>query len=88
MTSDKHHMLDRIYSRLCFHCGAAPERHTHRRARFIGSLLEYPDDLLCAAYHYISRHLTPAHVPSEAEFIAFMAPEFHRRQTAQCMEAV
>ncbi len=88
MHNEKHTMLDHIYSRLCFHCGVSPERYNHKRARFIAALGTYPDDLLCAAYQHISRHLCPARVPTEAEFISFMTPEFERRQMAEYMEAV
>ena len=86
MNNDKKELLEQLYSRLCFHCGVSPERYSHKRARFIASLLPYPDDLLCAAYHYISHHLSPARVPTEADFIAFMQPEFQRRQMVECME--
>ena len=88
MTNDKYHLLDQIYSRLCFHCSIAPERVNHKREKFIASLACYPEDLLCAAYHHVSHRLMPAQLPSEDEFIAFMAPEFHRRQLAECMEAL
>lgn len=85
--NEKHSMLDQMYSRLCFHCGAASERHTHKRARFVASLISYPDDLLCAAYQHISHHLLPSRVPTEAEFIEFMTPEFERRQSIPALVA-
>jgi len=80
MPDDKFITLHQIFSRLCFHSGATPEQHADKREHFIARLFSYPEDLICAAYHYSVRHAKPSHIPSEEEFIAFMAPEFTRRQ--------
>jgi len=88
MSHDTRHTLHQIFSRLCFHRGIAPEQMEAKRTRFISSLACYPEDLLCAAYYYILKHATPSYYPSEEEFILFMAPEYHRRQQAECMEGV
>lgn len=79
MTQEKRALLQQIYTRLCFHAGANPERFNHKRERFIANLIAYPEDLLCAAYYYVMAHLTPLRLPSEEEFISFMGPEYSRR---------
>lgn len=88
MPTEKQQMLHQIYTRLCFHAGLSVERYHHKREAFIRALIIYPDDLICAAYHSLSHQFAPMHAPSADDFIAFMAPEFHRRQQAACMEAV
>jgi hypothetical protein len=80
MKHDKHTTLHQIFCRLCFHAGLIPEQHEDRRERFISGLFCYPEDLICAAYHYILYHAKQPSLPSEDDFIRFMTPEFARRK--------
>lgn len=80
MTDDKRTTLTQIFTRLCFHGGLEPQAHMPARERFVASLLMYPEDLICAAYHHIARHMQPGQLPREEDFIMFMQPEFMHRQ--------
>lgn len=84
MTQDRRDLLHRIYSRLCFHCAVVPERYAPQRMKFIETLLPYPEDLICAAYHHLIRHRCV--MPTHQDFIDFMEPEFTRRQKEALQE--
>ena len=90
MTDDKHHTLQHIYDRMCFHSGASLTAAAEKRAHFIASLLGYPEDLICAAYLHLQHYIAPNRFPSEEDFILFMQPEYMRRQACEqfsaCME--
>lgn len=80
MHNDKRDMLQQIFIRMCFHYGLTLEGSEPKRNYFIASLLAYPEDLICAAYHYILHHPSPQNFPTPEDFITFMQPEFERRQ--------
>lgn len=82
--NDKRELLHQIFTRLCFHYGLDIEGSDTKRNYFIASLMSYPDDLVCAAYHHLLKHPSPQHFPTPEDFILFMQPEFHRRQLEAC----
>ena len=69
-----------IFNRMCLHYGLTPESKKDEREYFIKSLRCYPEDLICAAYVYLSKLPYPQHFPAPDDFISFMQPEFERRQ--------
>jgi hypothetical protein len=80
---NKQHKRDQllwIFNRMCLHYGFAIESKMQERDFFIKSLLCYPEDLICAAYIYLSKFPYPQCFPAPDDFIGFMQPEFERRQ--------
>ncbi len=76
----KHEQLIWIFNRMCLHYGFAPDSKVQECDFFVGNLRCYPDDLLCAAYIYLSKLPYPQHFPKPDDFIGFMQPEFEHRQ--------
>lgn len=80
MVCDKQTLIERLFSDMCHDAGCNPEALAHRRRRFTQSLMEYPEDLLCAAYCRVRHYARPDYLPSECDFILFMSPEYNRRR--------
>lgn len=86
MKSEKYQLIERMFARLCLQAGTIPEAQAHRRERFIQSLLPYPDDLVCAAYHRVLHYAHADYLPSECDFILFITPEYNRRRMENYQE--
>ena len=83
---DKRYTLHRIFNRLCFVHGVSLLDMDERREQFIGRLLDYPEDLICAAYKHLQQSVSERRCPDEHDFIQFMQPEFMRRRQVACAE--
>lgn len=70
--------LQQILARFFLHYGLSGE---HIFLHYQQALQPYPEDLLCAAYHWILRHHAPAPAPAPADFLSFMQPAFLHRQS-------
>lgn len=69
--------LHQLLTRLFMHFPLLqPEMQQCLMINYIQTLKEYPEDLLCAAYHHVSRHHEHQTIPKLADIVAFIEPEF------------
>lgn len=74
--------LQQIVSRLLLHFSSDDYLGQEHVARnYMAALMNYPEDLLCAAYHNVLLHYTGRTMPSLSYFFTFMDPEMQRRQS-------